>query len=497
MIVNATPRLRNDLEAQSVEEAGIKYFDVRDPRSGNKMRMYDFEWLIAGQLDGHKKFDEVAAWAADKLGVKASATDLQAYASKLEQYGFFDGGATNGASSAEVSMEMDDDLDAEHTMRVDAPRGVVMGGSADPMRATEAMPASHAETPSRPAPVATPVAPPAASRPERVDSAAAGQLPKPEGPSGSVIALVLLLLLGGAAAVYFKFLAEGPVQVKVEVAAPKEVTRLYDGNATVKLSQPQTLSFGEGGTVAEVVAKGTAVKQGQVVASLEGGAKFDKELQDIRDRLAYYQKKVDAAKAKNDEAAAKESESKVAEKQKLLTETEAKAAKVRLVSPVAGTVTEVLVAAGAEAKAGAPVVKLGDSRKVAELKLAAPEAAALKAGATLTLQGKAGVANGRVQSVADGLVTIELLDEVLADGEQVKVVKARVANVIKLPPAAVVKVGADDVVYVLVNGEAKQRKVKVADRSTSEILVSGGLAPGDTIIVSTPTPLSDGMKATQ
>ncbi len=496
MIVNATPRLRNDLEAQSVEEAGIKYFDVRDPRSGNKMRMYDFEWLIAGQLDGHKKFDEVAAWAADKLGVKASATDLQSYASKLEQYGFFDGGASvssNGTSSSEVSIDMNDDLDAENTMRVDAPRGVVMGGNADPLRATEARPVSPAETPSRPAPVATP----AASRPERAEPSAAGQLPKPEGPSGSVIALVLLLLLGGAAAVYFKFLAEGPVQVKVEVAAPKEVTRLYDGNATVKMSQPQTLSFGEGGTVAEVVAKGTAVKQGQVVASLEGGAKFDKELQDIRDRLAYYQKKVDAAKAKNDEAAAKESESKVAEKQKLLNDTEAKAAKVRLVSPTAGTVTEVMVAAGAEAKAGAPVVKLGDSRKVAELKLAAPEAAALKPGATLTLQGKAGVANGRVQSVADGLVTIELLDEVLKDGEQVKVVKARVANVIKLPPAAVLKVGADDVVYVLVNGEAKQRKVKVADRSTSEILVSGGLAPGDTIIVSSPTPMADGMKATQ
>ncbi len=263
----------------------------------------------------------------------------------------------------------------------------------------------------------------------------------------------------------------------------------------VKLSQPQTLSFTDGGVVADVVAKGTVVKAGQVVASLEGAAKFDKEIQDVRDRLAYYQKKLDAAKAKNAEAEIKEAEGKVAEKTKLLNETEAKAAKVRLTSSVAGTVTDVMVTTGAEAKAGAPAIKIGDSRKVAELKVAGPDAAALKAGAPVTLQGKAGMANGRVQGVADGVATIELLDDVLKDGEQAKVVKSRVANVIKLPPAAVTKEGAADMVFVLVNGEAKQRKVTVVDRSASEVLVSGGLAPGDSVIVSTPAPLKDGTKA--
>lgn len=488
--MNETPRLRSDLEAQPVEEMGIKYFDVRDPRSGNKMRLYDFEWLIASQLDGRKPFDEVAAWAADRFGFRASAADLKTYAGKLEQYGFFDAAATAASSAAapstEVSMDMDDEPEIET-----APPPPAKNNTADAMRATDvAIPVQKPEP--RPEPRPQPVV----ARPEpRHEPSAVAQLPKPPGPSGSVIALLVVIALVAVGVVYVKFLAEGPLAVKVEVAAPKEVTRLYDNAATVKLSQPQTLSFTEGGTVAEVVAKGTVVKAGQVVASLEGGAKFDKEIQDVKDRLAYYQKKVEAAKAKGNDAEAKEAEGKVAEKTKLLNDTEAKAAKVRLTAPVAGTVTEVMVTAGAEAKAGAPAVKLGDSKKVAELKVAGADAASLKAGASVTLQGKAGIANGRVQSNEGGTVVIELLDDVLKDGEQPKVVKWKLANIIKVPVGAVTKEPVGDVVYVLVNGEAKQRKVTVADRTATEALISGGLAPGDSVIVSTPTPLKDGAKA--
>ena len=75
-----TPRIRNDLHATPAEEGGIKYFDVSDPKSGARMRLYDFEWLIAERMDGRRPFDEVASWAHERLGIHPSASDLEEYA---------------------------------------------------------------------------------------------------------------------------------------------------------------------------------------------------------------------------------------------------------------------------------------------------------------------------------------------------------------------------------------------------------------------------------
>src|SRR6266567_442685 len=85
-----TPRIRPDLKATPAEEQGVKYFDVADPRSGSKMRLYDFEWLIAEQLNGKRRFDEVAEYARQRLGIDPSPADLEAYAHKLAELGFFE-----------------------------------------------------------------------------------------------------------------------------------------------------------------------------------------------------------------------------------------------------------------------------------------------------------------------------------------------------------------------------------------------------------------------
>src|SRR3954468_2042614 len=85
-----TPRIRPELQASATEEQGIKFFDVSDPKSGHKMRLYDFEWLVAARMDGSRPFDELATWAKERLGISASASDLQEYARKLEDLGFFE-----------------------------------------------------------------------------------------------------------------------------------------------------------------------------------------------------------------------------------------------------------------------------------------------------------------------------------------------------------------------------------------------------------------------
>src|SRR3954471_169532 len=87
----STPRIRSDLQATPTEEGGIKYFDVSDPRSGARMRLYDFEWLIAERMDGRRGYDEVASWARERLGIAPSAGDLEDYARRLGEFGFFEG----------------------------------------------------------------------------------------------------------------------------------------------------------------------------------------------------------------------------------------------------------------------------------------------------------------------------------------------------------------------------------------------------------------------
>src|SRR5437588_12094498 len=84
-----TPKIRIELNATAVEADGITYFDVSDPKSGGRMRLYDFEWLVAAKMDGARRFDEVATWAQDALGIHPTAEDLAEFARRLRDLGFF------------------------------------------------------------------------------------------------------------------------------------------------------------------------------------------------------------------------------------------------------------------------------------------------------------------------------------------------------------------------------------------------------------------------
>lgn len=85
-----TLRIRKELKALAVEEAGIHYFDVSDPRSGSSMRLYDFEWLIAERIDGGASSDEVASWAHARFGFTPTVADLRAFEVRLGDLGFTD-----------------------------------------------------------------------------------------------------------------------------------------------------------------------------------------------------------------------------------------------------------------------------------------------------------------------------------------------------------------------------------------------------------------------
>ena len=69
---------------------------------------------------------------------------------------------------------------------------------------------------------------------------------EPQGRSsaGSIIGIVLVLAAVGGIIAYVKLMGGGTAKVTTVVATPREVVRLYDGAATMKTSDGQTLSFG-------------------------------------------------------------------------------------------------------------------------------------------------------------------------------------------------------------------------------------------------------------
>ncbi len=530
----STPRIRSDLQAIPAEEGGIKYFDVSDPKSGARMRLYDFEWLIAERMDGRRPFDEVALWARERLGIAPTASDLEEYARKLRELGFFDvtepeepaplraaptattmmgeaprvpASSGNGAgkpAATEEDVHDDMPLVAEAPLMdsppaqeaIEAPK-VVRNTSPHAMAPTMAMPVTSerpavTEEPEKPAPRVP-------AEPRRATAAAAEAEKAARSSAGSIVGIVLVLLVVGGIVAYVKLMGGvGTAKVTTVVATPREVVRLYDGAAAVKKSDGQTLSFGEAGKVSDVVAAGTEAKAGMPLATLDSYAKVEKDLADVKDRAGYYEKQLAAAKAKNDAEAIKAAEAKVAEKKKLLAELEARAAKVRLVAPGPGSVAQVMVQAGSDVKAGAPVVKLADSRTVAEFKLPAAEAAALKPGTPVSVQPAAGGApvTARVASVEGDTVTVELGEDApVKAGDSLRLVKARVPNVVPVPATALVKREGGDAVFVLADGVVHERKVSVVDKSGSEVLVSGGVQSGDQIVSSGAENLKEGQKA--
>jgi RND family efflux transporter MFP subunit len=536
--MNATPRLRGDLQAVPTEEGGIKYFDVRDPLSGEGMRLYEHEWLIAQRMDGRRPFDDVAAWASKELGVQPSSSDLATYASTLAGLGFLDdahvepvddeatplpkpapGVETSPGWSPNAPPKSDGPIaarpevkpaaaDAAHaaTMMVEAPSLPVAAPAPPPVAtaATMAMPAPApvvAAAPTPPAPAAAPA--PAATPAEwpSQPTLTASQPPAVPAPvekkssAGSALALVgVLAAIGGG--VYLVNSKVPPAKVTVMTAAPSDIVQLFDGAGSVQRTEQQVFSFGEAGKVAQVVQKGATLKAGEVLATLESAAALDKQLVEVKERLGYYQKQLVAANAKGGDAAAA-AQAKVDEKQKAESDLVAKLARLRLTAPAGGVVNDVLVAQGSEVSAGAPVAKMGESRLV--VTFPAGEGSP-KMGEQVTLQQAGGATlQGKVATVAGGSLTIDLPTETsgLKNGDSLKLVKGKLGGAVRLPAGALVQREGGDAVLVVSEGKAHVKKVSVAERSGDSIIVSSGLSSGDSVVTSGNEALQEGQAVTQ
>jgi len=177
-----------------------------------------------------------------------------------------------------------------------------------------------------------------------------------------------------------------------------------------------------------------------------------------------------------------------------------------LIAPFDGTVTQANPAAGDQVTAGTIGFRIDDlSHLLVDVQVSEVDINSVSLGqpATLTFDAilgqdyhgeivQVGQAGDTVQGVVSFTVTIELTDadELVKPGmtAAVNVVIEEQNDVVLIPNRAVRLVDSERVVYVLIDGQPVQVKVKLGSTSgIDSVLVEGDLKEGDLIILNPPS----------
>ena len=290
------------------------------------------------------------------------------------------------------------------------------------------------------------------------------------GGAGKWFVVFVVLALIAAALYYFlvmqKPLPPSSVGVSISIAKLEDVPRSFPTNAVVKKGEPQPLKIDADGTVAKVVAENTEVQPDTVLVQLDTQTKFSKELIDLRDRLSFYQKKLDSPKNKGKQDVLRDAQQKITEKQQRLEQVETLVKKSQLVAPRPGAVSKVMVKVGQAVTAGTEVVSLSDKALAAEIKIPAIEAQGMKVGQDAQFAGTGGPVTARVAALrteGDYAMVQFLLPEnaTAKPGDELTLQRAALAQVVRMPAAALVD---GSKVFVMRDGKAATLPVTVADR---------------------------------
>jgi len=359
--------------------------------------------------------------------------------------------------------------------------------------------------------------------------------PKPTSHTGRVVAVILLLLVVGAAVAYFAISRENarvpPSAMRVRVLSPKPaaVYRWFSGRGTVTDHEARTLAFDGSGMLAELLPPGTSFAAGDILGRLRGAAPIEALLSRHRARLAFYHQMRESMRAANNRPELRQAEIRLAEKQRLIDETNASLAKLVVRAGEPGEVVETLAKVGMFVRTSAPVVRVKgrmlhgafdlDAEEIAVAsKLAfcrvevvglgprasnSPEPAAAGTAAdvgspdaqavprfvdcTIETSGDSGRKQFRV-ALPDNLG--------LVPGQPLRLARQRYDAVFPVPAAAVSGADGHRTIWVAnPAGTAERRDVVVADLS-DDALVSEGLRVGDEVILDAPAALQPGAPVT-
>ncbi len=313
-----------------------------------------------------------------------------------------------------------------------------------------------------------------------------------------------------------------PVRVKVASAAsfmPSAGAMSDTYSGTVEAGSATLPSFSVAGTIRQLnVAEGQRIGKGQLLATVDGATLKNtneiaqaglREARDAYDRL----KKLHDASALPDmqwvamQEKLKQAEAAAAIAQKGMND-------ANLYAPISGVVAKKLVDVGQSVAPGVPVVELLDVSTL-KVKISVPEAdlkkmsagasAAISAGGRSyngILAEKAIAANSlsrnydvkfRVTNPDENLLP-GMICSVAVDGASPAADKTQHAEIV-LPPQAIV-LGWDNESYVWVkeNGRAVRKKVATGGLDSRGIIVNGGIAPTDSVIVEGQQKLSSGLE---
>jgi HlyD family secretion protein len=190
-------------------------------------------------------------------------------------------------------------------------------------------------------------------------------------------------------------------------------------------------------------------------------------------------------------------------------------------SPASGSVLRIMQESEASVAQGAPLLEIGDPRSLEViLDVLTQEAVEVRPGmpARLDLGAAAPMLSARVRHVEPGAFTkisalgveeqrvnvvldfAEPLDTIrtIGDGYRVQgqIVVYRVEDAVRVPLGALVRADGGWSVFVIEEGIARQRPVKVARRGALDAMIESGVQPGETVVVYPSDALRDGARVT-
>jgi len=190
-----------------------------------------------------------------------------------------------------------------------------------------------------------------------------------------------------------------------------------------------------------------------------------------------------------------------------------------LVAPVTGVVLARHRESQSVVPAGEPLLEVGDiGRLEIVADLLSADAIKVRPGAEVIIDewGGPGPLSGRVDRIEpSGFTKISALGveeqrvNVIIDFDnevdgasqlgdnfrvEVRIVVWKSDAVVRVPPAALFRRGADWAVFVVEDGVAHERRVTIGERNGEHAQVLEGLSAGDTVVVYPPDTLADGMK---
>jgi hypothetical protein len=343
----------------------------------------------------------------------------------------------------------------------------------------------------------------------------------------------LLVVLTVAVVSFFAWRgsARAPQALRVRVLSPKPaaVYRWFEGRGVVVEEPAKTLAFDAPGRVAELWPPGTEFGAKQIVGRLQTAAGMETLLAHHRSRLAFYEQMRDSMRAAGNVPETRQAEIKLADKQRLVDDTNTGLSRVVLRPSEPGEVLEALTKVGTVVKPGTPVVRVKSRLLRGEFELGGDELpAADKLGLcrveVVGLGPRASNADHRratdvasdsgspeAQNVPRFIdckspaapagkprrVSVALPADVgLVPGQPLRLARQRFDAVFPVPADAITTEGGVHTVWIATPaGIVERRTVTVADMGEEpggEALISEGLGVGESIILEAPPTLQPG-----